>query len=614
MSASKNLGKVFMTPKGIWDKNSNYTKLDIVTNKVGKISCGYIATTDIEKNIEITDNRWLKLFELLDGDLTEEYKAVQTDVTNKATDVDTNKKAVDLIYSQMQKLYDVEISTTTPTNERTGLWINPDDISGVINIPEIRDDEVSDVDTWSSKKIDNVTSSLKEDLDNMYEDIDNIFDTTSYWKNITLTIEDNVRSGIDPSSYAKVGYHATTNVKYGEKIKITGRQAQASFPCYIFLNDEDSIISSGGTDGYNVNIELTVPIGATKITINNDRERGIILNVLTKYTVTEEIILGGSPIAIFIGDSYVQGNSLGSEQNKRFSTVLCERMNMKEKNYAVGGTGFITGTTKFIDQLTNAINDNSYDHNKVKYVFVCGGRNDAGSYGYMNETIVNAVNAVIDSINNNFPKATPIIIPMMWNSTYIKNTEYPLYQTIIYACQSKKACVIPNAYTWLTGMFGMILSDNVHPNVQGHSIISSHIMDSLISGNSFAYPSSVIIDKSNDSISSDAYFTATSENGIIRFNSSFTISSPISANTTLFSKTVTDAKNIPAYIGNYGRTMLCRNQYGNFVTLRISCTLNDNGYSFTVQNANQLVNGNWEVQDETMPFGLQMYASYQMAD
>lgn len=166
MSASKNLGKVFMTPKGIWDKNSNYTKLDIVTNKIGKISCGYIATTDIEKNIEITDNRWLKLFELLDGDLTEEYKAVQTDVVNKATDVDANKKAVDLIYSQMQKLYDVEISTTTPTNERTGLWINPDDISSVINIPEIKDDEVSDVDTWSSKKIDNVTGSLKEDLSN----------------------------------------------------------------------------------------------------------------------------------------------------------------------------------------------------------------------------------------------------------------------------------------------------------------------------------------------------------------------------------------------------------------------------------------------------------------
>lgn len=70
--AIKNLGKVFMTPKGKWDKTLSYTKLDIVTNKVGKISCGYIATTDIEKNVEITDNRWIKLFELLDGDFTDE--------------------------------------------------------------------------------------------------------------------------------------------------------------------------------------------------------------------------------------------------------------------------------------------------------------------------------------------------------------------------------------------------------------------------------------------------------------------------------------------------------------------------------------------------------------
>ena len=150
--AIKNLGKVFMTPKGIWDKTLSYAKLDIVTNKVGKISCGYIAMTDIEKNVEITDNRWLKLFELVDGDLTEEYKAVQTDVTNKATDVDANKKSVDLIYSQMQKLYDVEISTTTPTNERTGLWINPDDEQSV-NIPELNDNVVNTTDTWSSQKI-----------------------------------------------------------------------------------------------------------------------------------------------------------------------------------------------------------------------------------------------------------------------------------------------------------------------------------------------------------------------------------------------------------------------------------------------------------------------------
>ena len=107
--ATKNLGKVFMTPKGQWDKTLSYTKLDIVTNKVGKISSGYIATTDIPKNTAISDAKWLKLFDLVDGDVTDEYKALQKDVTNKATNVDTNKKAVDTIYTAIQKLYDVEM-------------------------------------------------------------------------------------------------------------------------------------------------------------------------------------------------------------------------------------------------------------------------------------------------------------------------------------------------------------------------------------------------------------------------------------------------------------------------------------------------------------------------
>lgn len=150
--ATKNLGKVFMTPKGQWDKTLNYTKLDIVTNKVGKISSGYIATTDIPKNTAITDAKWLKLFDLNDGDVTDEYKALQKDVSNKATSVDTNKQAVDTIYAAMQKLYDVEISTTAPTNERTGLWVNPDDERSV-SIPELKDNVVNTTDTWSSQKI-----------------------------------------------------------------------------------------------------------------------------------------------------------------------------------------------------------------------------------------------------------------------------------------------------------------------------------------------------------------------------------------------------------------------------------------------------------------------------
>lgn len=312
MSASKNLGKVFMTPKGIWDKNSNYTKLDIVTNKVGKISCGYIATTDIEKNIEITDNRWLKLFELLDGDLTEEYKAVQTDVTNKATAVNTNKKAVDLIYSQMQKLYDVEISTTTPTNERTGLWINPDDISGVINIPEIKDDEVSDVDTWSSKKIDNVTNSLKEDLstkitkfyassqgETHLADSDNgkITDMVLYGRSeqkqysgknlVKATLESTTKNGITCTNNgdgtytlngtANGGDDTTVSFNVGHMIAKSGKYIVVGCP------------KGGNSEKYNLRIgKDNIPWGTY---VNSDLGNGCLINVTDNTPITLNLMI-----------------------------------------------------------------------------------------------------------------------------------------------------------------------------------------------------------------------------------------------------------------------------------------------------------------------------------
>lgn len=141
----KNLGKVFITPKGVWKKSSSYTKLDLVTNKVNKISYGYIATADIPTNTEITDSRWMNLYTLYDGDVTDEYKKL-------ATSISENKNSVDEIYNKLQLLCGVEITDSMPTNTQTGLWINPTSNES-INIPELKDDVVNTTDTWSSKKI-----------------------------------------------------------------------------------------------------------------------------------------------------------------------------------------------------------------------------------------------------------------------------------------------------------------------------------------------------------------------------------------------------------------------------------------------------------------------------
>ena len=42
---------------------------------------------------------------------------------------------------------------------------------------------------------------------------------------------------------------------------------------------------------------------------------------------------------VWIGDSYVEAVSLGENQNKRFSTLVSNKLGLTEYNYAKGGTG-----------------------------------------------------------------------------------------------------------------------------------------------------------------------------------------------------------------------------------------------------------------------------------
>lgn len=76
--------------------------------------------------------------------------------------VNDKSDSVDETYEQMKKLHCIEISEEAPTNERAGLWVNPKS-NEEINIPEIKDEEVSGIDTWSSQKINHEIDSLNED-------------------------------------------------------------------------------------------------------------------------------------------------------------------------------------------------------------------------------------------------------------------------------------------------------------------------------------------------------------------------------------------------------------------------------------------------------------------
>lgn len=93
--------------------------------------------------------------------VNDQTKPIIDKVEQLKQNVNDKSDSVDEAYEQMKKLHCIEISEETPTNERAGLWVNPES-NEEINIPEIKDEEVSDIDTWSSQKINHEIDSLNE--------------------------------------------------------------------------------------------------------------------------------------------------------------------------------------------------------------------------------------------------------------------------------------------------------------------------------------------------------------------------------------------------------------------------------------------------------------------
>ena len=73
-----------------------------------------------------------------------------------------NAKSVGALREKLSSLKTISVSPTTPIDENTELWINPDATEG-FPIPEINDDVTNTSDTWSSKKINNELQSLSNE-------------------------------------------------------------------------------------------------------------------------------------------------------------------------------------------------------------------------------------------------------------------------------------------------------------------------------------------------------------------------------------------------------------------------------------------------------------------
>ena len=193
---------------------------------------------------------------------------------------------------------------------------------------------------------------------------------------------------------------------------------------------------------------------------------------------------------VWVGDSYTSAGSLSPDEDKRFSTLVSNELGLTEYNYAVGGTGYIYGSTPYTTQATNAVADfinNNKDQTKVKYCFVMGNRNDADA-SYSWSQYANAIDTVINTLSNYFTNAKIVIIPAIWDAKPCK-MELIHYASIVEerAQMHNNVLYFSDAWTWLTGHENEILWQNgadVHPNTVGHQRIANHIINCL-NGNNY---------------------------------------------------------------------------------------------------------------------------------
>lgn len=213
-----------------------------------------------------------------------------------------------------------------------------------------------------------------------------------------------------------------------------------------------------------------------------------IQNYSTTINTAQSTALTGKTHLVIIGDSFT------SEVVRSYSWPSKIADNWDIHNYASGGTGWVqtgsqtTGESNkiFRDQLTEAIDDNTYNHDLVYAVIAYGSYND-----YVNDKSATEVREAITTFYNAARSAYPgaRIIIVIGNNGFGNRSQcdgYPYWLNQIYRGTSNAGFMscCTNAYYWLYGFAQdtVFNEDGLHPNTQGAAIIARY-MTAILEGN-----------------------------------------------------------------------------------------------------------------------------------
>lgn len=180
-------------------------------------------------------------------------------------------------------------------------------------------------------------------------------------------------------------------------------------------------------------------------------------------------------ILVAIGDSYFEGFRTTTPSTDSMIVVASQLLGLTCHNFAIGASGFITGTSTFSQQLDTA-NAQVSDKTKVKYVVIGGGRNDA--WDTLTE---NDVKTTLQKAVTLFPHSKIVFIPMMWDNTWPSWHEGIAYGKMIAGGRNvPQVSVIRDAPTW--GLFWDGGMTDIHPNTEGSRVYAQYIASACENG------------------------------------------------------------------------------------------------------------------------------------
>lgn len=216
-----------------------------------------------------------------------------------------------------------------------------------------------------------------------------------------------------------------------------------------------------------------ISILGQRINVKDAVARTLLNNLQINASLTE---------MVFLGDSFSQGEFTGGTHDTvTICDMLADKLKLNAHNYGVGGAGYTVPGNLLQTQLTNAIADTTYDHTKVKYVFIEGGFNDIINASASPNTVNTASNLLVSACKSAFINATIVIVPN-WAQTYIDPINHKVFEDICRITDDARVVTLKDQIRCLMGWKNLVSTDNVHPTHAGYVVFANNIYAHLQGG------------------------------------------------------------------------------------------------------------------------------------